>query len=78
MDLENYFVITNYDIIPPIPPIRNDWLLWYSWVQNWPVAFFDKDVYPRLAKRLLNINGRLANRGLTSLVKRPLVSNVSG
>ena len=34
-----------------------------------PVAPFTKDVNPRLAKRPLVFNGRLANRGLTSLVK---------
>ena len=34
-----------------------------------PVASFAKEVNPRLAKRPLRTNGRLANRGLTSLVK---------
>ena len=33
------------------------------------VASFTKEVRPRLAKRPLELNGRLANRGLTSLVK---------
>ena len=33
------------------------------------VASFTKEVNPRLAKRPLKTNGRLANRGLTSLVK---------
>ena len=33
------------------------------------VVSFTKDVNPRLAKRPLVFNGRLANRGLTSLVK---------
>ena len=33
------------------------------------VASFTKGVKPRLAKRPLKTNGRLANRGLTSLVK---------
>ena len=33
------------------------------------VAFFTKEVNPRLAKRPLKSNGRLANRGLTSFVK---------
>ena len=33
------------------------------------VASFVKEVNPRLAKRPLVFNGRLANRGLTSLVK---------
>ena len=33
------------------------------------VASFTKEINPRLAKRPLKINGRLANRGLTSLVK---------
>ena len=32
-----------------------------------PVASFIKEVYPRLAKCPLKTNGRLANRGLTSL-----------
>ena len=34
-----------------------------------PVASFTKEVNPRLAKRPLKTNGRLANRGLTSFVK---------
>ena len=34
-----------------------------------PVASFTKEVNPRLAKRPLKINGRLANRVLTSLVQ---------
>ena len=35
-----------------------------------PVASFTKEVNPQLAKRpLKTTNGRLANRGLTSLVK---------
>ena len=33
------------------------------------MAFFTKEVNPRLAKRPLVFNGRLANRGLTSLVE---------
>ena len=33
------------------------------------MASFTKEVNPRLAKRPLKTNGRLANRGLTSLVK---------
>ena len=33
------------------------------------VASFTKEVNPRLAKRPLKTNGRLANRGLTFLVK---------
>ena len=37
-----------------------------------PQASFTKDVNPRLAKRPLKINGRLANLGLASLVKEPL------
>ena len=35
----------------------------------WPVVSFAKEVNPRLAKRPLVFNGRLANRWLTSLVK---------
>ena len=34
-----------------------------------PVASFTKEVNSRLAKRPLVFNGRLANRGLNSLVK---------
>ena len=34
-----------------------------------PVASFTKEVDPRLAKRPLVLNGRLANHGLTFLVK---------
>ena len=37
-----------------------------SW---WPVAYFTKEVNLRLAKCRLIFNGRLAKRGLTSLVK---------
>ena len=33
------------------------------------MASFTKEVNPRLAKRPLVFNGRLANRGLTSLIK---------
>ena len=39
-----------------------------------PVASFIKEVNPRLAKRPLVFNGRLANRGLTSLVKEATVT----
>ena len=34
-----------------------------------PVASFNKEVNPRMAKLPLKINGRLADRRLTSLVK---------
>ena len=34
----------------------------------WRPASFTKEVNPRLAKRPLVFNGRLANRGLSSLV----------
>ena len=37
------------------------------------VASFTQEVNPRLAKRPLVFNGRLANRGLTSLVKEATV-----
>ena len=37
------------------------------------VAFFTKEVNPRSAKRPLIFNGRLANRGLISLVKEATV-----
>ena len=40
-----------------------------------PVASFTKEVNPRLAKRPLKINGRLANHELTSLVKEATGSN---
>ena len=36
---------------------------------NTPVASFIKEVYSRLTKRPLVFNGRLANHGLTHLVK---------
>ena len=35
-----------------------------------PVASYTKEVNRRLVKRPLVFNGRLANRGLTSLVKK--------
>ena len=38
-----------------------------------PLASFTKEVNPRLAKRPLVFNGRLANRRLTSLVKEATV-----
>ena len=38
------------------------------------MASFTKEVNPRLAKRPLKTNGRLANRGLTSLVKEATVA----
>ena len=38
------------------------------------VVSFTKEVNPRLAKRPLVYNGRLANRGLTSLVKETTVA----
>ena len=41
-----------------------------------PVASFTKEVNPRLAKRPLKTNGRLANLGLTSLVKEATDSPV--
>ena len=37
------------------------------------VAFFTEEVNPRLAKRPLKTNGRLANRWSTSLVKEATV-----
>ena len=37
------------------------------------MASFTKEVNPRLAKRPLVFNGRLANRGLTTLVKEATV-----
>ena len=41
----------------------------YVFLKRPPVASFTKVVNPRLAKCPLVFNGRLANRGLTSLVK---------
>ena len=40
-----------------------------------PVASFAKEVNPRLAKRPLIFNGRLAYRGLTSLVNEAIAVN---
>ena len=40
-----------------------------SWMTHRTAAFFTKEVNPRLPKRPLKTNGRLGNRGLTSLVK---------
>ena len=42
-----------------------------AWVQKTPstVTSFNKKVNPQLAKRPLKTNGRLSNRGLTSLVR---------
>ena len=48
---------------PPEPMLIN------SLAPGRPVVSFTKEVHPRLAKRPLVFNGRLANRGLTSLVK---------
>ena len=47
----------------------SDWLAAVLPANQMPVASFTKEVNPRLAKRPLVFNGRLANRGLTSLVK---------
>ena len=45
-----------------------------SWIlQQTPLSSFTKEVSPRLAKRPLKTNGRLANLVLTSLVKSPLL-----
>ena len=43
-----------------------------------PVASFTEEVNPRLAKSPLVFNGRLANRGLTSLVKEATGGTGSG
>ena len=43
--------------------------IWWRHHETYPVASFTKEVNSRLAKRPLVFNGRLANRGLTSLVK---------
>ena len=42
-----------------------------------PVASFSKEAKPRLAERPLKTNGRLANRGTTSLVKEATGINVN-
>ena len=42
-----------------------------------PVASFTKEVNLRLAKHPLKTNGRLANRGLTSLVKEATVAKLN-
>ena len=42
---------------------------WVDRANHLTVASFTKEDHPRLAKRPLKTNGRLANRGLTSLVK---------
>ena len=44
-------------------------VIFYNSLHTFPMAPFTKEVNPRLTKRPLKINGRLANRGLTSLVK---------
>ena len=46
-----------------------NFVLWHFWLGERHLASFTKEVKPRLAKRPLVFNGRLANRGLTSLVK---------
>ena len=46
------------------------WQTHYYLVHQLPVASFTKEVNSRLVKRPLVFNGRLANRGLTSLVKK--------
>ena len=45
-----------------------------KWTEYSSVSSFTKHVNPRLVKRPLKINGRLANRKLTSLVKEATVS----
>ena len=52
-----------------------DDVIMYYWpfvrkIHRWPVASFTKKVNPRLAKRPLVFNGRLANRGLTSFLSK--------
>ena len=52
-----------------------EWIIWvltsliYQAFWQLPLASFTNKVNPRLAKRPLDFNGRLANRGLTSLIK---------
>ena len=48
---------------------RRWYWLRYGMEPQRPVPSFTKEVHPRLAKRPLVSNGRLVNRGLTSLVK---------
>ena len=58
----------------------SSWMLQMPWHQilvlvpghQQPVASFTKEVNPRLVKRPLKTNRRLANRGLTSLVKEAI------
>ena len=45
-------------------------------LSNTPVAFFTKEVNPRLVKHPLKTNGRLANLELTSLVKEATRCNI--
>ena len=55
---------------PWVEPLKSYHWDWFGHWNCWrPVASFTKEVNPRLAKRPLKTNGRLANRGLTSLVK---------
>ena len=48
-------------------------MFWLRQHHQLPVASFTKEVNPRLAKRPLKTNGRLANLELTSLVKEATV-----
>ena len=62
------FLVNKKDTFPPTMKMTKRR---YTWAQfsNTPVAPFTTEVTPELAKRPLVFNGRLTNRGLTSLVK---------
>ena len=59
------------NIVTTIPKTKHNGLAngGFALVTQTPVASFTKEVNPRLAKRRLVFNGRLANRRLISLVK---------
>ena len=54
-----------------VGPMLAPWTLLSGYWHASTVASFTKEVHPRLAKRPLIFNGRLANPGVTSLVKEP-------
>ena len=74
--VKNYLILTHWTLETSYKDIAYEpfvyamacCLLIWSLHQT-PVASFTKEVTLRLAKRPLKINGRLANRELTSLVK---------
>ena len=76
----NNFLLKEGGIWKPLPRdfigiCRYSWpSTFLSWSGVLAVASFTKEVNPILAKRPLVFNGRLANRGLISLVKESTVS----